>query len=364
MRKKPAARKQQRRIDRKVGVPAGTLVHVGEVLAEQARISLIEFDGEGLEEHRFSSIAQAEACRPSRPRLWLNVHGLHDAQLMAYIGRRFGLHPLTMEDVLNTTQRPKIDEYPEYLFIVLRLLEYEAESQTLTSDQLGLVIGKDYVLSFQERARGAFEPIRERLRAARSPMRERGIDHLAYALLDVVVDRYFLAVDQLAEEAEALEEEAMSRPSPALLARINRCKRNTLTVRRAVWPLRELVGALQRSERDTFTAETRLYLRDVQDHAIHVLESLDGVRDQLGDLLEIYLSSVSNRLNVEVRILTVLSMLFMPATLIAGIWGMNFTAMPLAQDHGGFWWVVGLMAACAALMGTLFWRLRLLRPEE
>jgi len=364
MRRKPAARKQKKRIDRKIGMPAGTLVHVGEVPAGQARMSLIEFDRDGLEEHRFTSIAQLQAFRPGRRRLWLNVHGVHDAQMMAEIGRRFELHPLTMEDVLNTTQRPKIDEYPEYLFIVLRLLEYDSDTQAIDSDQFGLVIGKDFVLSFQERARGAFEPIRERLRATRSPMRERGIDHLAYALLDVVVDRYFLAVDQLAEEAEALEEEAMTQPSPALLARINRCKRNTLTVRRAVWPLRELVGALQRSDREAFTAETRLYLRDVQDHAIHVLESLDGVRDQLGDLLEIYLSSVSNRLNLEVRILTVLSMLFMPATLIAGIWGMNFTTMPLAQDLGGFWWVIGLMAVCAALMGTLFWRLRLLRPEE
>lgn len=357
-------RPKTRGVNHKLGIPAGSLVHVGEVKTDRPRISLIEYDAESIAERSFTSIEEAREFKPSRPHVWLNVHGLHEPEVMAEIGRRFHLHPLTMEDILNTTQRPKIDEYPGYLFIVLRLLDVDRATQCVVSEQLGIVLGQGFLLSFQEQARGTFEPIRERLRAPRSPMRERGVDNLAYTLLDVVVDRYFLAVDALAEEAEALEEEAMSRPSPALLARINQCKRDTLMVRRAVWPLRELVGTLQRSDRSTFSPETRLYLRDVQDHAIHVLESLDGVRDQLGDLLEIYLSSTSNRLNVEVRILTVLSMLFMPATLIAGIWGMNFTDMPLAGSRQGFWWVVAMMALCASVMGTLFWRRRMLRREE
>lgn len=357
-------RVKPKRIDHKLGVPAGSLVHVGEVRTETPTITLIEYDEHGMDQHRFESIAQARDYKPQRSRVWLNVHGLHDPEVMAEIGRRFHLHPLTMEDILNTHQRPKFDEYPGYVFVVLRLLDYDDTSQAVRSDQLGLVVGRNFVLSFQEQARGTFEVIRERLRAPRSPMRERGVDHLAYALLDTVVDRYFLLVDRLAEEAELLEDDATMRPTPALLARINRCKRDTHDVRRAVWPLRELVGALQRSDREMFSAETRLYLRDVQDHAIHVLESLDGVRDQLGDLLEIYLSSVSNRLNGEVRILTVLSMLFMPATLIAGIWGMNLDDLPLASRDHGFWWVIAMMTVCAAAMGTLFWRRRLLRRSD
>ena len=365
MKDKPARkRSKSRRTNHKLGVPAGTLLHVGEIKTDRPRITLIEFDANGMDERSFASLAEARDYTPKRQTLWLNVHGLHDPEVMAEIGRRFQLHPLTMEDILNTTQRAKVDEYPAYLFIVLRLLDVDRTEGQLTSEQLGLILGNQFVLSFQEQPRGIFEPIRERMRAQPSATRERGADHLAYALLDVVVDRYFLAVDHLAEEAEALEEEAMARPSPSLLARVNRCKRDTLTVRRAVWPLRELVGTLQRSDRGSFTPETRLYLRDVQDHAIHVLESLDAVRDQLGDLLEIYLSSVSNRLNVEVRILTVLSMLFMPATLIAGIWGMNFEQMPLIGDRTGFWWVIAMMGSCATLLAALFWRRRLLRQTE
>jgi len=370
VKEKPAKEKSSRkrprlrRVDHKLGVPAGSLVHVGEVKTDRPRISLIEFDAAGCDERSFASVAEAREFKPTRQTVWLNVHGLHEPEVMAEIGRRFHLHPLTMEDILNTTQRAKVDEFASYLFIVLRLIDVDRSDGQLNSEQLSLVLGRDFVLSFQEQSRGIFEPIRERMRARQSPTRERGADHLAYALLDVVVDRYFLAVDHLAEEAEALEEEAMSSPSPALLARINRCKRDTLTVRRAVWPLRELLGTLQRSERSSFSPETRLYLRDVQDHAIHVLESLDAVRDQLGDLLDIYLSSVSNRLNVEVRVLTVLSMLFMPATLIAGIWGMNFVDMPLSGSRQGFWWVIAMMGLCAASMGLLFWRRRLLTREE
>ncbi|MCB1915462.1 MAG: magnesium/cobalt transporter CorA [Rhodocyclaceae bacterium] len=365
MKERPPARKRRAKaIDRKLGVPAGTPIHVGEKRTEQTTISVFEYDATGCDEYRFSSTRELNAHRPTRKHLWLNVHGLHDSALLTAIGQRFGLHPLTLEDVLNTSQRPKLEEYPAYLFLVLRLLDAADDRPDIVSDQFGLVVGRDFVLSFQEYARGAFDPVRERLRAPDSPLCERGADYLAYTLLDIVVDRYFLIVDRLAERAEGLEDEAMTSPTPALLARINRCKRDTLTVRRAVWPLRELVGTLQRSDRASFSAETRLYLRDVQDHSIHVLESLDGVRDQLGDLLEIYLSSVSNRLNLEVRVLTVLSILFLPATLIAGIWGMNFEQMPLIGDRTGFWWVIAMMGSCATLLAALFWRRRLLRQTE
>ena len=362
--KHPGRRRRGKAINRKLGVPAGTPIHVGERRTDQARISVFEYDSHGCDEYSLTSASELRAHRRARDHLWLNVHGLHDPALLTAIGEHFGLHPLTLEDVLNTSQRPKLEEYPSYLFLVLRLLDVADAGQGIGSDQFGLVIGRDFLLSFQEYARGAFEPVRERLRAPKSTLCARGPDYLAYTLLDIVVDRYFLLVDHLSEQAEALEEEAMTRPSPALLVRINPCKRDTLTVRRAVWPLRELVGTLQRGDRANFSAETRLYLRDVQDHSIHVLESLDGVRDQLGDLLEIYLSSVSNRLNVEVRVLTVLSVLFLPATLIAGIWGMNFDRMPLTGENEGFWWVIGIMVVCATAMAGLFWRHRLLRQSD
>lgn len=329
---------------------------MGEVKIDRPVISLIEYDDLGLVERQFESVDDAYGYKPTHERLWLNVHGLHDAEMMAEVGRRFGLHPLAMEDILNTHQRPKIDDYGDYLFLVLRIFAYDESNHSLQSDQLSMIIGKHFVLTFQERVQGIFQPVRERLRAARSPMRQNGTDYLAYALLDTVVDRYFLSVDRLGDDAENLEDEALNRPSPALLSRINQAKHETLQMRRAVWPLREVVASMQRPDNAFFKPETRLYLRDIHDHTLHIIESLDGVRELLGDLLDIYLSSVSNRLNVEVRTLTVLSMLFMPATLIAGVFGMNFHDMPLLAEKDGFWISMLMMAACALFMGGLFWR--------
>jgi magnesium transporter len=346
---------------RKTGLPPGSLVHVGEIKTARPSITLIEFDAAGLEERTFASVEESRGYAPSRQTLWLNVYGLQEPAILGEIGHRFGLHPLVLEDILNTHQLSKIEEYDDYLYCVLRLFDVDPASQTVQSDQLSLVLGKNFVLSFQERPRGVFEPIRERLRTAHSPLREYGADHLAYALLDAVIDRYFVVVDHLGEAAEDLEDQAMVRPNPGLLRAIKQVKHDTLQVRRAVWPLREVLANLLRGESPYFQPDTRLYLRDIYDHTIHVVEILDTVRDLLGDLVDIYMSGISNRLNLEVRILTVLSMLFMPATLIAGIFGMNFRSMPLLEKADGFWIALGMMAAMATTMGLIFWRRRLLR---
>ncbi len=219
------------------------------------------------------------------------------------------------------------------------------------------------MLTFQERATGAFEAVRERLRAETGAMKTHGTDYLAYALLDTLVDRYFVMLDNLADMAEELQDEALNRPNPSLLAEINRVKHEALLLRRAVWPLREILNLLARADNGFFTADTRLYLRDIYDHTVHVLESLESVRDLLADLLDIYLSSVSNRLNTEVRILTVLTTLFMPATLIAGIFGMNCQTMPLLDAHDGFWIALATMLGAATVMAAAFWRRNWLRTK-
>ena len=242
------------------------------------------------------------------------------------------------------------------IFIVARYFDFDTETRSLISDQVSVVLGRDFVLTFQERATGAFEAVRERLRAEHGAMRAHGSDYLAYALLDTLVDRYFIMLDHLSDLAEELEESALTRPTPALLAEINRVKHEARSMRRAVWPLREVLNTLSRADNDFFTADTRLYLRDIYDHTVHVLESLESVRDLLADLLDIYLSSVSNRLNTEVRILTVLTTLFMPATLIAGIFGMNFRHMPLLDDQDGFRLALGMMIGAATAMAAAFWR--------
>ena len=348
--------KKQTRPTRKLGLPPGSLVHIGEIKTEKPSITLIEFDAHGVTETRFESIEASRDHHATREKRWLNVYGLHDPAVMAEIGRRFRLHPLVQEDILNTHQRPKCDEFADYQYIVARCFDFDPETRSLTSDQVSIVLGRNFVLTFQERATGAFEAVRERLRAEHGAMRAHGPDYLAYALLDTLVDRYFVMLDNLSDMAEDLEDEALARPNPALLAEINRVKHEALVLRRAVWPLREILNTLSRADNGFFCADTRLYLRDVYDHTVHVLESLESVRDLLADLLDIYLSSVSNRLNTEVRILTVLTTLFMPATLIAGVFGMNFQHMPLLDERDGFWIALGVMGSAAAVMAAAFWR--------
>jgi magnesium transporter len=345
----------------KAGLPPGSLVHVGDVKTERPQISLIAYDERGIEERRFESIAESRAYRRTHSRLWLNVYGLQDPTILGEIGRRFRLHPLVLEDILNTHQRPKIEDYGNYLYCVARVFEYDTARRALTSDQVSIVLGENFVLTFQERHTGGFAPIRERLRSPGAPILKHGTDYLAYTLLDAIVDQYFVVVDQLGDTAEDLEDDALASPTPALLKTINLVKHDTQLLRRAIWPLREVLNGLIRGESKFFGTETRLYLRDLYDHAVHVIETLDAVRELLSDLMDIYLSSVSNRLNVEVRILTVLTTLFLPATLITGIFGMNFSSMPLLGSERGFYIALAMMGAVMLGMAAMFWRRNWLR---
>ena len=351
----PRGRKQARR-SVKTGLPPGSLVHLGEIKTARPTITLIEYDAKSIEEHSFQSIEASRAHSPKHATLWLNVYGLQDASILSEIGSRFNLHPLVLEDILNTSQRPKVDDYGEYLYIVARAVEFDVETIDVTTEQISVVIGRHFVLTFQERPSGMFDPVRQRLRAELSRMRALGHDYLAYELLDALVNRYFLVLESITDRAEELEDQVLHNASPALLARINHFKRETVNLRRAVWPMREVINQLIRGDTRFFRAETQPYLRDVYDHTVHVIESLDAMRDLIGDMLEIYLSSVSNRLSVEVRLLTVITIIFVPATLISGIFGMNFHTMPLLGQHDGFWMAIGMMLAVAATMGAIFWR--------
>jgi magnesium transporter len=344
----------RRKRSTKIGMPPGALVHVGERKIDRAAISLIEFGPAGFAERSFSSIAESREFTPAEPVLWLNVHGLHEPEVMGEIGRRFNLHPLVIEDILNTEQRPKFDDYGVYLFFVARFFDYDPQAQTLASEQVSLVLGRGFLLTFQERPTGNFNPVRDRLRQDRGQIRHQGADYLAYALLDTVVDRYFVVLDELSERVERLEEELLEGNRPFVLEQLHHLKRQTVSLRRAVWPLREVINSLTRSA--FFGAEVQPYLRDIYDHTVHIIESLEAVRDLVSNLQEIHLAAVSNRVNQEVRVLTVIAVIFMPSSLLAGIFGMNFRAMPLLEDPGGFAFVIGLMLCVAATLGLVFWR--------
>lgn len=281
---------------------------------------------------------------------------MHDVALIKQIGDLFNLHPLVQEDILNTQQRPKIDEYDDYLFLEALSFKYDQTNMAVDSEQISFVLGRNYLLTFQERSTGIFEPVRSRLRVSRAHIRELGVDYLAYALLDSIVDRYFKVLEDVGEDSEALEDILLHKPSNTELHSIHQLKHVSIELRRAVWPLREVINSLTRNENDFFKPATMPYLRDVYDHTVNFIESLESIRDSLSGMMDIYMASVSNRVNLEVRALTVVAMLFMPATLIAGIFGMNFHEMPWLADKNGFWWAMGLMVSIALVMIMIFWR--------
>lgn len=346
---------QRRGRSSKIGMPPGTLIHLGDRKLEHASISLIEYGPDQLHEKRFESLADCQTCEPTLPLQWLNVYGLHEPEVMTEIGRRFKLHPLVLEDILNTGQRPKLDEYDDYVFLVARFFDFDEKTMSVASEQVSIVIGRNFVITFQERPTGNFSPVRDRLRQDRGQIRKLGADYLAYTLLDTIVDRYFAVLEAVSERAERLEEDLMRHPTPEVLETLHHLKRETLTLRRAVWPLREMINGLTRNS-VFFGAEVQPYLRDVYDHTVHVIESLEAIRDLIAGLLDIYLSTVSNRVNREVRVLTVIAMIFLPSTLLAGIFGMNFHVMPLLENPDGFAIAIGMMLGVAATLGFVFWR--------
>ncbi len=350
---------------RKIGQPPGVLIHVGEIKTDRPSITLFDYGGSSFIESRFESIDTSRSYAPTGRVLWLNVYGLQEPEVMAEIGRRFSLHALTLEDILNTHQRPKLDNYGDYLFLVARTWRRSAETGDLVSDQISIVLGPRFVLTFQERPGGLFEPIRERLRKNAGPLRQNGPDHLVHSLLDAIVDHYFGTLEDLSGSADRIEDELAIEGLPPIahMRAINRLKHEARELRRSIWPLREVLAELMRTDEKLICRTTQLYLRDVYDHVVQLVESLDSTRETAGDLMDLHLALESQRLNQEVRVLAVLSVVFLPATLISGIFGMNFHVMPWLERPDGFLLALILMFVAAGSLTALFWRRRWLRSR-
>lgn len=350
----------KKRRSQKSGLAPGALVHIGEIKTGKPSLTLITFGSSSLVEREIESLSELDADTEKGVR-WLNIYGLHDPVLMGEIGQRFGLHPLVVEDILNTDQRPKVDGFDDYLFVVCKIYDSTRTRGDLALDQVSLVIGRDFVLTFQERQSGTFDPVRQRLRNDRNNLRRQTSDYLAYSLLDAMVDGYFSVTERLGDKCEELEEEILGKPKRNVLQKAHELKRQISLLRRTIWPTREMIGSLQRNHSSFFSDETRLYLRDIYDHTVHLLEQLEDLRELLTGLLDIYLSSVSNRVNLEVRTLTMLTTVFMPAALVAGVFGMNFRSMPWIDNPEGFWSALSLMAGVALALFAIFWSRRLFR---
>ncbi|AAM32336.1 magnesium/cobalt transporter CorA [Methanosarcina mazei] len=320
-----------------VGLAPGTLVHVGEKKAEKTVIKAWLYNSEKLIEKELQTVDECQELK-GQPgmNLWINVDGLDQIGIIEKLGGYFGVHPLTLEDVLNTGQRPKMEDYDSYIYAVLKMMLLDEEREEILIDQVSIIFGTNYILSFQEREGDAFNPIRDRLKNSASRLRKNGVDLLAYSLIDAVVDNYFLILEHFGEEIEDLEEQLIVDPMPETLKAIQKYKRDMITLRRSVWPLRELINSLQRTESQLIKESTQIYLRDVYDHTIQVIDSIEAFRDILSSMVDVYLSSLSHRMNDIMKVLTIIATIFIPLTFIAGVYGMNFEYMPELKWRWGY----------------------------
>jgi magnesium transporter len=314
---------------KKAGLEPGSLVHIGEKKTEEVKITIIDYDESHFQEKEAKSIEECFVFKDKPTVTWINIEGIHQIEILEKLGECYGLHPLIMEDILNTDQRPKMEDFGEYIYIVLKMLEYNDKTSEIVTEQISLILGSNFVISFQEGIKGdVFNPVRERIRSAKGRIRKLGADYLAYSLLDTIVDNYFIILEKLGERIESLEEELVSSPKPETLHTLHNLKREMLFLRKSVWPLREVLSNLERGEYSLFQKTTGIYLKDVYDHTIQVIDTIETFRDMLSGMLDIYLSSISNRLNSVMKVLTIIATIFMPLTFIAGLYGMNFKYMP------------------------------------
>lgn len=345
---KHQTKKQLRKVTRliknkpkNIGLAPGSLVYVGDKEKNPITVTLFDYKSEHFVEKKINNLDELVTYKASDTISWINIDGVHDVNILESMGKLFDIHPLTLEDILNTNQRPKVDEYPDYLYIVLRMFFLEEKDKSLKNEQVSLILTKNFVITFQEDAGDVFDPVRERIKKPGTKMREYGTDYLSYALIDAIVDSYFHILEKLGEEVESLEDNIVLNPTKNDIQTIHLLRREMILLRRAIWPLREVIATLQRNEIDFIDEKTQVYLRDVYDHTIQVVDTIESYRDMIVGMLDTYLSSTSNKLNEVMKVLTIISTMFIPLTFLAGVYGMNFKSFPeLGYDWmypWGFW---------------------------
>lgn len=324
---------------KKVGLAPGTLVYIGEKPKEHFSIEIIDFDENKIEEVSFDKVEDIYSFKETPSTTWINLDTISRTDVIEKIGNHFEIHPLVLEDIVNTNQRPKIEEYDNFYYIVLKMFYFHQDTKELTSEQVSIVLGKHYVISFQEKEGDVFEGIRKRLRLGKGKIRKSGPDYLAYTLIDSIVDHYFIVLEKLGEELERLEEALMKETNPNILSETHKIRREILFLRKHVWPLREVLSTMQKEESKLIKSNVFPYLRDVQDHVVQIIDSVETFRDMVTSIQDLYLSSLSNKMNEVMRVLTVIATIFIPLTFIAGIYGMNFQYMPELD----IWWFYPLL---------------------
>lgn len=325
-------------------------------IPDSITISLIDYDSKNVEEKKIECIEDIIPYRDKKTVTWINIDGVHDFKLIEKIGSHFKIHHLLIEDIMNTGQRPKMEDFEDYIFIILKMLDYDKALDVVDVEQVSLIMGDNYVISFQEKKGDVFDSIRERIRSSKGRIRNRGTDYLVYAIMDTIVDNYFVILEELSGRTEEIEEELLQSPTSETLQIIHATKREVVYLRKSVWPLREVLNNMDRIETPLIDESTNIYFRDVYDHTIQVVDVVESVRDMVGGMMDIYLSSVSNRMNEVMKVLTIFASIFIPLTFVAGVYGMNFRYMPELDWKWGYFSTLGFMVVIGVTMLFYFKR--------
>ncbi len=347
-----------RKRSEKAGLSPGTAVFVGEKKVDKVTIEIMDYDETQITEKEAATI---EECFPFKDKptvTWINIDGLHEVDIIDKLGQHFGLHPLLIEDILNTEQRPKMEETENYIFFVLKMIQLNEDDHQIMTEQVSVVLGSNFVISLQEREGDVYEPVRERIRKSKWRIRKLGSDYLAYALLDAIVDNYFIVLENIGEQIEDTEQQLTDNPTPEVLSRIRNLKKDMIYLRKSIWPLRELISGIQRIESSLIQESTEVYFKDVYDHTIQIIDTVESYRDTISGMLDIYLSSISNKMNEVMKVLTIFASIFIPLTFVAGIYGMNFENIPELKWGWGYFGLLGIMLVIVIALVIYFRRKR------
>ncbi len=329
----------------KAGSAPGTVVHIGEKKLDKPLITLIRYNQQSSDKDHFENIDNLKTINENYIN-WINIDGIH-APLIEKLGKKFNLHPLVLEDVANTFQRPKFEDYQDHLFIVIKMLSWDQQNTRINTEQVSIIITDNSVISIQEQTGDVFDQVRERIKTDRGRIRKMPPDYLAHCLIDSVVDNYFFILEKLGEKIETLEQKLFIDPHEETVIDIHSIKRELILLRKSIWPLRELINTLQKSESKILTQEVNVYFANIYDHTIQIIDTIESFRDMTSGMLDIYLSAISNKMNAVMKVLTIIATIFIPLSFIAGVFGMNFQNMPELKISWmyplGFWAFIALI---------------------
>jgi magnesium transporter len=339
----------------KVELGSEALIHIGEKKVEEVIIKLVAYNNGKFVEKELNSV---EECLDFKDKpdtnLWINVDGLDKVDVIEKLGSYFDIHSLTLEDVLNTGQRPKMEYYESYIYAVLKVMVLNKEKEEVIKDQISIIFGYNYILSFQEKEEVIFDSLKERFRNPASHLQKYGVDYIAYSIIDLIIDNYFLILEHFEDKVEDLEDELYSHPTPETLKTIQEYKNEIMVFRKSVWPLRELISGLQEVESEIIADNTRIYLRDIYDHTNRVIDSIEDLREILVSMIDIYLSNVNNKMNDVMKVLIIITTIFITLTFIAGVYAMNFDHIPEHKSRWGYPAILLLMTSTGIIMFTYF----------